>query len=167
MDFLKIRLLEGINEPLQKLQNVYKRITVMQGDSMATAPSRWVHSVYRIFPFEHILVDVSLSMCFCNLRELQKELSGHFITCTKEDTMMNVWLVRARSNSQFPELACLHSNQSLTCHSCRLCWYVLFFDVFCSSRKWRPPETEEQKQEKKKKAEDAKRRKKDKSVKEE
>lgn len=35
-----LRLSEGINDPLMKLQDVYKKMTVMQGESMATAPTR-------------------------------------------------------------------------------------------------------------------------------
>lgn len=35
-----LRLSDGINDPLMKLQDVYKKMTLMQGESMASAPTR-------------------------------------------------------------------------------------------------------------------------------
>lgn len=133
--------------------------------------TRWLqhlqggYMLSRTVPFEHIfgcvlvLSIVTLLMCFWNLRDLQKELAGHFVTCTKEDTMMNVWLVRARSNPQFLELACVQFKSKF---AMSLLWTVLYLTMFFCLRKWRPPETDEQKQEKKRKAEESKKRKKDK-----
>lgn len=59
---------EGIAGPLGRLQELYKTMVNLQGDAMVTAPDR----------------------------AQQQALGQHYVTCTKEDTMMSVWVIRDR-----------------------------------------------------------------------
>ncbi len=116
-----LRLSEGINDPLAKLQAVYKKMTQMQGDSMASAPTRLAGKNLPCEPCISLFGDCfvgfvcfwllaaqagfSCSWCFLDCRDDAETLQKHFVLRTKEDTMMNVWLVRARSITWVSELS--------------------------------------------------------------
>ena len=87
-------------------------------------------------------------------RQKQQDLSAHFVSCTKEDTMMNVWLVRAKLGPYSKVCPCIQSHSCFPKQRHARCYEVAV------SRKWKPPETEEQKQAKKQKLEDSIKRKK-------
>ena len=48
------------------------------------------------------------------LRQKQQNLSAQYVSCTKEDTMMNVWLVRAKPGPYSNLCPCIQ----FPCHSC-------------------------------------------------
>lgn len=106
------RLADGMGTPLHKLQTVYTQMVNMQGEAMAEAPTRpclWTLIAWPCFlaisQFKYLF-----SSCLrkCVTREKMDALSKHYVTCTKEDTMMNVWLVRAKCDpywSMFVKIA--------------------------------------------------------------
>ena len=132
----------------------------MQGDSMATAPSRWVHIVDSSFwtytwmctcVFNCVIVDVLLQYQGAAERAFR---AFHHLHERRHDDECLVGPGKVKSS--IPRV-CMCAVQIKVCH-------VTFVDCvgFFCLRKWRPPETDEQRQEKKQKAEEAKRRKKDK-----
>ena len=82
-------------------------------------------------------------------------LAKHFVSCTKEDTMMNTWVARARL--EWVLLTCSFSTPEFHAHCLLYCTQLIL--TVC--RKWRPPETDEEKQLKKQRAQDSKKRKKE------
>ena len=89
------RLSDGIATPLERLQTLYKDMVQKQGDAMVTAPDRQLlMSLFgRGAPVSHVRHQSSIVFA---CRALQSELTKKFVDCTKEDTMMSVWIVRAR-----------------------------------------------------------------------
>ena len=149
------RLGSGIGSPLEKLQTTYNTLVELQGAAMADAPTRLGGDKY--------VSAVNMFAFLLHARKQNEDLAKHFVSCTKEDTMMNTWVARARL--EWVLLIC--SVLTPEFHSC-------FFFLCCTQfilitcRKWRPPETDEEKQLKKQRAQESKKRKKEaKEVKEE
>ena len=72
----------------------------------------WLHDLVSGFISIYLLPSC---LCKCVPREKMDALAKHYVTCTKEDTMMNVWLVRAKCDpywSMFVKIAYIYNHAS-------------------------------------------------------
>lgn len=99
-EFVHSRLSDGISEPLGRLpepvQGYGAETRRCNGDSSGQAIAHefllaWV----PLFSFQTSIQHLRLVLVLA-CRALQSELTKKFVDCTKEDTMMSVWITRAR-----------------------------------------------------------------------